>query len=72
MRLIYHPDAEAELVEAVRFYERRVSGLGRRFRREFNAAVAKIQETPERWRIVEGDIRRELDVCNHSWVRSLW
>ncbi|HEX9671217.1 MAG TPA: hypothetical protein VGC93_17245 [Thermoanaerobaculia bacterium] len=28
MRLIYHPDAEKELVEAVRFYEQKVPGLG--------------------------------------------
>ena len=28
MRLIYHPDAEAELIEAARFYEQRIHGLG--------------------------------------------
>lgn len=31
MRLIYHPDAEAELIEAARFYEQRIHGLGARF-----------------------------------------
>jgi plasmid stabilization system protein ParE len=60
MRLTYHPDAEAELVEAARFYEGRVPGLGARFLREFDAAIASIQEAPERWRTVEEDIRRYL------------
>jgi len=27
MRLIYHPAAEAEIIEAAQFYERRVLGL---------------------------------------------
>jgi plasmid stabilization system protein ParE len=57
VRLIYHPDAEAELLEAVRFYERSVPGLGDRFLHEFDAAVA-IQEAPGRWHIVEAGVRR--------------
>jgi len=60
MRLIYHPDAELELVEAVRFYEGREPGLGHRFLRDFDAAVAAILEAPDRWRIVEEDVRRFL------------
>ena len=31
MRLIYHPDAEAELIESARFYEQRVPSLGGEF-----------------------------------------
>jgi plasmid stabilization system protein ParE len=57
MKLTYHPEAEAELVEAVQFYEHRVPGLGHRFRRAYESAVAGIQQTPTRWRIVEGDVR---------------
>ncbi len=60
MRVIYHPDAEAELLKAVQFYEQRVSGLGQRFLREFEAAIAAIEEAPERWQIMEGEIRRYL------------
>ena len=58
MRLIYHPDAEAELLEAVEFYERRVPGLGDRLLREFDAAIAAIQDSPERWSVVVDDVRR--------------
>lgn len=58
MRLIYHPDAEAELLEAVRFYERKVPGLGNRFLSEFDAPIAAVREASDQWRIVEADVRR--------------
>ena len=57
MRLIYHQDAEAELVEAASFYERRIPALGREFIEAVDAAVAMIQETPDRWRVVDGGVR---------------
>lgn len=60
MRLNYHPDAEAELAEAVSFYERKLPGLGTRFRTDVDAAATRILEAPERWRILEKDIRRFL------------
>jgi hypothetical protein len=34
MRLIYHPDAESELIEAARYYEIRVATLGIQFLNE--------------------------------------
>lgn len=60
MRVIYHPDAEAELRKAAEFYEARVPGLGARFLAEFEAAISTIQAMPEAWQIVEGDLRRYL------------
>lgn len=35
-------------------------GLGTQFRQEFDLAIARILETPDRWRILEKDIRRFL------------
>ena|SRR3989337_286381 len=58
MNLIYHPDAESELIEAASFYERRLPGLGVEFLDQVDTAIAAILEAPKRWRIVEGDIRR--------------
>ena len=68
MRLSYHPDAEAELAEAARFYERKVPGLGARFRAEFQSAAAMILETPDRWRILEKDsvLRRSFQERKQS------
>jgi toxin ParE1/3/4 len=57
MRVIYHPEAEAELIEAATFYENRVRGLGDSFIKAFNAALADIEKQPIWWPIVEGDIR---------------
>jgi len=60
MRLIYHPEAEAELIEAAQFYERRVPALGAQFLDAVDRAVGIIQGAPHRWSIVEGDVRHYL------------
>ena len=60
MRVVYHPDAEAELNEAARFYENRVATLGGQWLQAVDDAVALIHTTPTRWRIIEKDVRRYL------------
>jgi len=62
MRLIYHPHARAELVEAATYYESRVPGLGAQFREEANRTASKILEAPRRWRMIDVDVRRVLMV----------
>jgi plasmid stabilization system protein ParE len=57
MRVVYHPDAEDELTEAALFYDKRVRGLGDSFLRAFGSAIAEIERQPERWPVVEGDLR---------------
>jgi toxin ParE1/3/4 len=57
MRLTYHPEAAAELVEAAEFYKARSPGLGERFLREFDAAVAEVKAAPGRWAVAEGELR---------------
>ena len=58
MKVTYHPHAEAELIEAARYYESRVEGLGKRFLAESHQAVSLIREAPARSRILEADVRR--------------
>lgn len=41
-----HSDAEAELREALDYYESRRAGLGGEFRREFEAALQQVRENP--------------------------
>ncbi|HYJ85303.1 MAG TPA: type II toxin-antitoxin system RelE/ParE family toxin [Pyrinomonadaceae bacterium] len=60
MRLIYHPDAEAELIQAAQYYERSVSTLGIRFLDEADLSVSMILQAPDRWKILEADVRRYL------------
>ena len=57
MRLIYHPEAEAELIEAAKFYEQRVPTLGTQWLAATDLAVSRILANPERWRILEQDVR---------------
>ena len=60
MRVIYHPDAEAELIEAAKFYERRVPTLGAQFLADVDRAISVILAAPDRWSVVEKDVRRYL------------
>jgi plasmid stabilization system protein ParE len=60
MRLIYHPDAETELIEAAQYYEGRIATLGGQFLDDADRAVSMILGTPERWRIIEADVRSYL------------
>jgi plasmid stabilization system protein ParE len=48
MRVIYHPAAETDLIESVRFYEQRVPGLGKEFIEAIDRAIAAIGEDPQR------------------------
>jgi hypothetical protein len=63
MQLIYHPEAEAELIQAIQFYEGRVPRLGVQFLEAADRAISLIVEAPDRWRIVEADVRRYLMPC---------
>ena len=58
MRLIYHPDAEAELIEAAQVYEARVPQLGAQFLAAADKALSVVLQAPDRWRIIDADVRR--------------
>ena len=60
MRLIYHPHARAEIVEAATYYQSRLPGLGVQLHDEANRTVLKILKAPRRWRTIDADIRRAL------------
>ena len=47
MGVVLHPLAEAELLEAVSFYEGRASGLGKDFILDFEKTLQQIDENPE-------------------------
>jgi hypothetical protein len=46
MRLIYHPEAKAELTDAARYYEGRVVTLGEQFLETIDQAISVIQNAP--------------------------
>lgn len=59
MKYSFLPEAEAEYIEAVRFYEEQQAKLGESLIHEFERAVLLIIECPEAWRLVHpSGIRR--------------
>ena len=55
----FHPEAEAEYLEAVAYYEQRQPGLGASFLAEFESALAQVCEAPNRYPVErKPDIRR--------------
>ena len=45
----FHPEAERDLEDGLRFYLSRSAVAGERFLAEVEAALALLQEAPERW-----------------------
>lgn len=60
MRHAFHPEAADEFAEAIRFYKNRGANLGHRFSREVQATIRQVVTTPDRWRVLEEDVRRCL------------
>ena len=60
MQVIQHPDATAELTEAGQVYERKVPTLGAQFLEAVDEAVEVIVLAPDRWSVIEDDVRRFL------------
>jgi plasmid stabilization system protein ParE len=46
-RVRFHPDARAELLGAIRFYQNETAGLGRAMAGEVRSALRRISEFPE-------------------------
>ena len=59
-RVVFRPEARRELLEARRWYEERIAGLGAEFARAVEAAMDAIREHPQSFRQVQGEHRRCL------------
>ncbi len=60
MRYEFHPEALVEYGQAAQYYASRQDGLDVRFIETVEAAIRSIVAAPERWRILELDVRRYL------------
>ena len=56
----FHPEARAELREAVRYYEAEAAGLGAEFAAEVRVAVDRARGNPLIGALHEADTRRKL------------
>jgi len=60
MKYSFHPEAEAEFIEAINFYEECECGLGYDFALEVYATIEILLAQPKAWQFIEEDIRRIL------------
>jgi toxin ParE1/3/4 len=58
MRVLFSPEARDEFIEAERYYEEQLPGLGARFRGEVRVALRRARMWPLSSPIERGDIRR--------------
>ena len=60
MQYKFHPEALTEYREAALWYSNRERTLALRFTRSIEETIQRIVEAPERWRIIDDDVRRCL------------
>ena len=60
MKFAFHPQAEAELNDAIEYYEEIEPGLGYDFATEVYAAIQRSVTLPKAWPVIDGEIRRSL------------
>ena len=60
MKYSFHPSAQAELDEAVDYYEECRLGLGLEFTKEFYSTIYRIIQFPEAWSPLSRNTRRCL------------
>ena len=58
--VIFAPDAEAEFLEAIKYYEECRRGLGRHFRFAIDSSIKMITDSPFMYRVIKFPFRRFL------------
>lgn len=72
MNVEFHPNAQAEFEEYVRFYESKAAGLGSRFIDEVERASSLLSSHPEIGRVIENEYRHfVLAEFPHSFIYSI-
>jgi plasmid stabilization system protein ParE len=58
VRLVFRPEARADVIDARAWYERQQPGLGNRFITALDELLARISQTPEIYAVVLKTVRR--------------
>jgi len=58
MNFSFHPEAEAEFLEAISYYEQRRKSLGFEFAVEVYTAIGLATGLPNAWSMLAGEIRK--------------
>jgi plasmid stabilization system protein ParE len=59
-KIVYDPEAVAEIREAADYYEKFQTGLGQAFLNLMESAIDNLLDDPLRWRKISGQFRRIL------------
>ncbi|WP_414545118.1 MULTISPECIES: type II toxin-antitoxin system RelE/ParE family toxin [Nostocaceae] len=60
MKYVFHPEALNEYTEAVQYYAQQRAEIAQAFINAVENAVYQIRESPNRWNLVDEDVRRCL------------
>ena len=60
MRVIFHPEAHAEMIAQARYYEAKSEGLGSDFLTAVEEATQRIEQSPKAGPIIRASIRKRL------------
>ena len=60
MKVLFHPEAEAEFFAAIDYYEEAESGLGHAYSIEVMATINRIVALPMAWPVLSNELRRCL------------
>ncbi|OGW12657.1 MAG: hypothetical protein A3F81_00805 [Nitrospinae bacterium RIFCSPLOWO2_12_FULL_39_93] len=58
--ILFHPEAENEMIDSAIFYENRSNGLGHKFLDEIAHSLDLISSSPNTWPVFSDGIRRFL------------
>jgi len=58
--VLFHPEADAEVVAAANYYESQQEDLGKRFLSNIEDGLARIRINPLLYPLIDGDVRRCL------------
>jgi plasmid stabilization system protein ParE len=60
MKVIFHPEADAEVIAAAVYYEGQQENLGKRFLSSIEDGIARIRINPHLYPLIDEDVRRCL------------
>ena len=60
--VLFHPDAEEEMIASAVFYETRSNGLGHKFLNEIARLLDLISSSPKTWPVFSDDSLKEAEV----------
>ena len=58
MRVVFSPNAEADLADAFDWYNRQTAGLGTRFLNEYETTIDRISVNPRQFPVLHRETRR--------------